>query len=357
MCQGSGHTLDNPDRPTMINWDYSFKTEEEMQADFGYIPEALSNTLKINDAINIEFTTGWVLIPKYDLPDDDQKIYDDALNLEKDEKELKLLTSDEWYLRYLCFEGLNWRYDYWIPREHVLEFVKKLDKPSLDKKLQETSPEELKDLSLTYYTDKKKELLSSYNDDVNAKIERLEYELVVVHEMWFDAYFLIVADYINRARDHDIPVWPWRWSAAWALLAYLSWITDIDPLKYDLLFERFLNPARVSMPDIDTDFSDDARSKVIDYCRRKYWADHVAQICTFGTFAARAAVKDVWRTHGLPFQEMNALAAQIPEKPGTKLKKALEESPEFKQSYDTNEKYREIIDQALAIEWNVRQLW
>jgi len=357
MCLNTGHTMDNPDRPTLINWDYSFLTEEEMQMQFGHVPSALSNTQKIADQINIEFETGSILIPKYDLPQHHQKIYEKAQITEEKEAWLKKLTSDEWYLRYLCFAWLNDRYDYGISEEIILEFVKKLDKPSLDKVLQETSPEELKDLSITYYTDKKKEILADISEEIQEKVERLEYELVVVHEMWFDGYFLIVADYINWARKEDIPVWPWRWSAAGALLAYLSWITDIDPLKYSLLFERFLNPARVSMPDIDTDFSDDARDKVIEYCRNKYWADHVAQICTFWTFAARAAVKDVWRVFGVEFQEMNKLAALIPEKPGTKLAKALEEAPEFQMAYRQNPKYTKIIDNALKIEWNVRQIW
>ena len=139
-------------------------------------------------------------------------------------------------------------------------------------------------------------------------------------------------------------------------MAYLTGITDIDPLPYDLLFERFLNPARISMPDIDTDFADVDRDKVVDYCRQKYGEDHVAQICTFGTFAARAAVKDVGRVMGIPFSEMNELGKMIPEKPGTKLAKALEEAPEFKQAYESNPKYKEIIDTALKIEGNVRQL-
>jgi DNA polymerase-3 subunit alpha len=110
---------------------------------------------------------------------------------------------------------------------------------------------------------------------------------------------LIVADYINWARDNDIPVGPGSRSAAGSLMAFLSGITDIDPIEYDLLFERFLNPARVSMPDIDTDFADNERDRVVEYCREKYGSDKVAQICTFGTFAARAAVKDVGRVMGI----------------------------------------------------------
>jgi len=357
MALWTWHELENPDRPTLINWDFSFLTEEEMQTLFWFIPEALENTNKIAQMVNMEIETWWILIPTFELPDEHQKIYEEAIKFQKWQKWLKNINSDEWYLRYLAFEWLNWRYDYWIPKETIFKLIQKLDKPSLQKKLTETSPQELKDLSITYYSEEKKEIINNFSQDIQDKIERLEYELVVVHEMWFDAYFLIVADYINWARAQNIPVWPWRWSAAWSLMAFTSWITDIDPLPYKLLFERFLNPARVSMPDIDTDFSDKERDKVVWYCRDKYWADHVAQICTFGTFAARAAVKDVWRVYWIPFAEMNELAKLIPEKPWTKLKWALEDSPEFKEAYDTNPKYKEIIDNALKIEWNVRQIW
>lgn len=353
----TGHEMENPDRPTLINGDYSFLSESEMEVLFGHIPQSLYNTKKIADQIKIEIPRWWVLIPRYELPEQDQIVYNKALDLEKNEEWIQKLEMSEWYLRYLCFLGLNKRYDFWLSEDEIFEFIKKLDWPKLSQQLQKTWVEELKELSTKYYTEKKKEKIKTLCDDWQTKIERLEYELVVVHEMGFDWYFLIVADYINWARDNDIPVWPWRGSAAWALLAYLSWITDIDPLPYELLFERFLNPARVSMPDIDTDFSDDARDKVIDYCRKKYGSDHVAQICTFGTFAARAAVKDVWRVRWIGFQEMNELAKLIPEKPGTKLKDALEEAVEFKDAYDNNPKYKEIIDDALKIEWNVRQLW
>jgi DNA polymerase III subunit alpha len=350
------HELENPDRPTMINGDYSFLDEHDMQTMFWFIPEALTNTVKIANMVNIEIETWGILIPKFELPEEHQKLYEEALELEKND-DVKTLSSDEWYLRYLSLEWLNWRYKYWIDKKNIFKLIQKLDKPSLDKKLTETSPEELKALSLIYYSEEKKEILSWLDKELQNKIERLEYELVVVHEMWFDAYFLIVADYINWARAQDIPVWPGRWSAAGSLMAFLSWITDIDPLTYDLLFERFLNPARVSMPDIDTDFADTERDKVIKYCSDKYWSDKVVNISTFGTFAARAAVKDVWRVYAIPFAEMNELVKLIPEKPGTKLSGALKDSPEFLDAYNNNKVYKEIIDNALKIEWNVRQLW
>ncbi len=354
---GTGHQIENPDRPTMIHGDYSFLDEEEMQELFWFLPSALSNTCEIADKIDIKIQTWWMLIPKYELPEADQHIYQEALEMEKENTSIKKLTSDEWYLRYLSYKWLNWRYNYTLSNTEIFHLVQKIDVPWLQKKLTQTSPEELKTLSLTYYSDEKKEFFKTLKQDLLEKIERLEYELVVVHEMWFEAYFLIVADYINWARNNQVPVWPGRWSAAGSLMAFLSWITDIDPLPYNLLFERFLNPARVSMPDIDTDFSDDGRDRVIEYCRQKYWADHVAQICTFGTFAARAAVKDVGRVMWVDFAEMNELAKLIPEKPWTKLKQALEESFEFKKAYEENPKYKSIIDNALKIEWNVRQIW
>ena len=357
MALWTGHELENPDRPTMMNWDYSFLSSDDMQSLFWYIPEALENTKKIADKVNIEIETWGILIPVFELPEEDQKIYEKALKLEKEDKNIKKLDSSEWYLRYLSFKWLNWRFDFWLDEETIFEFVKKLNKPWLDKKLTETLPEELKKLSLTYYTDKKKTIIDKLDKEKRDIIDRLEYELVVVHEMWFDWYFLIVADYINWARNNAVPVGPWRWSAAWSLMAYLTWITDLNPLSYDLLFERFLNPARVSMPDIDTDFSDTERDRVVKYCAEKYWADKVVNISTFGTFAARAAVKDVGRVFWIPFSEMNELAKLIPEKPWTKLAGALEDSIEFKEAYDTNELYRKIIDNALKIEWNVRQLW
>jgi DNA polymerase III subunit alpha len=147
-----------------------------------------------------------------------------------------------------------------------------------------------------------------------------------------------------------VPVGPGRGSAAGAILAYLSGITDIDPLRYGLLFERFLNPARVSMPDIDVDFSDEGRDKVLAYVRDKYGRDHVTQVCTFGTLAARAAVKDAGRALGIPFQDMNDFAKLIPGRPGISLTEALSESTELKKAYDEQPNYTKVIDAALKLE-------
>jgi DNA polymerase-3 subunit alpha len=360
MALGTGHEVENPDRPTLMRWDYSFLSGEEMTEIFGYIPEALENTQKIANRVDIHIETGWILIPTFELPDDMQSLFEQAQKHQKENPgntPKKELSSDEWYLRYLSYIGLNWRHKTDISQEVIFDLIQKTDMPWLSTKLTETSPEELKTLSLTYYSEKKKNILSGFTQELQDKIERLEYELVVVHEMWFNAYFLIVADYIGWARKENIPVWPGRWSAAGSLMAFLTGITDIDPLPFDLLFERFLNPARVSMPDIDTDFADTERDRVVEYCRDKYGEDKVAQICTFGTFAARAAVKDVGRVMWVPFGEMNELVKLIPDKPGTKLQGALDDAVEFRDAYDTNPKYKKIIDNALKIEGNVRQLW
>lgn len=362
----TGHEVENPDRPTMLWGDYSFLSREQMEQIFWYIPESLDNTLKICDMVDIQIPTGKPLMPVYELPEEDANLYGEfeeycrsrtGTNIGTgSDNSLKHITSDEFYLRYLCFHWFNWRYKTNFSKEEIFLLSTKKTIEWLSTALQETSIEALKEKSLEFFTNEKKQFINSLPQEIQDKIERLEYELFVVHEMWFDAYFLIVSDYINWARKNNIPVWPWRGSAAGALLAYLSGITDIDPLTYDLLFERFLNPARISMPDIDTDFSDDGRDRVVDYCRQKYGNDRVTQICTFGTFAARAAVKDVGRVRGIPFTDMNEFAKQIPEKPGTKLTQALEESPDFKRSYNENQTYRQIIDDALKIEWNVRQL-
>ncbi len=196
---GTGHEIENPDRPTLLGWDYSFFSEEEMQQMFGYVPSALTNTQKIADMVDIEIETGGVLIPRYKLPETDYNIFISAND--KLREGIKKLESDEWYLRYISFSWLNWRYGYDLDEATILELVNKKDKPGLKTQLTETSPEELKDLSITYYSEKKKAILDKLDTEITDKIERLEYELVVVHEMWFDAYFLIVADYINWARE------------------------------------------------------------------------------------------------------------------------------------------------------------
>ncbi|NLE21248.1 MAG: DNA polymerase III subunit alpha [Actinobacteria bacterium] len=186
-------------------------------------------------------------------------------------------------------------------------------------------------------------------------LERLDFELGVIGEMGFDAYFLIVWDYVKYAKDNGIAVGPGRGSAAGSIVSYALGITDIDPLKYDLLFERFLNPGRKSMPDIDMDFSVARREEVIDYVARKYGRDRVAQIITFGTMAARAAVRDAARVMGKPYAVGDKIAKMIPEQaPPATFAQAMLPGSELRQAYDADEEVREVVDLAMSLEGLIR---
>ena len=178
---------------------------------------------------------------------------------------------------------------------------------------------------------------------------RMEYELSVILQMGYADYFLIVQDYVNYARSQDIPVGPGRGSGAGSLVAYALGITDVDPLRFDLLFERFLNPERVSMPDIDVDFCYNRRDEVIEYVGRRYGRDHVSQIITFGTLAARAAVRDVGRALGMPYGDVDVVARAVPQEPNVTLSMALK-LPELKKLYDGSESVRRLIDTAMTLE-------
>ena len=180
--------------------------------------------------------------------------------------------------------------------------------------------------------------------------ERLEYEISVIAKMGFVDYFLIVWDFIHYAKTHGIPVGPGRGSGAASIVAYTLEITDLDPIKYNLLFERFLNPERITMPDIDVDFCYERRQEVIDYVVRKYGADHVAQIITFGTMAARAVVRDVGRVLRVPYNEVDKIAKLIPQMLKITLKQALEMVPELKELYEGNETYKKLIDLSMKLE-------
>ena len=180
--------------------------------------------------------------------------------------------------------------------------------------------------------------------------ERLSYEINVVKTMGYTNYYLIVYDFINYAKSRDIPVGPGRGSGAGSLAAYCVGITDIDPIRYNLIFERFLNPERVSMPDFDVDFCYERRQEVIDYVNEKYGRDHVAQIVTFGTMAARAAVRDVGRVMGMTYQDVDRVAKLIPMELKMTLKKALEVSPDLKALYDGDTQVHELIDTSLKVE-------
>ena len=201
-----------------------------------------------------------------------------------------------------------------------------------------------------------KGLKKRYGENLSEEIQkRAEYELNIIKKMGYVDYYLIVWDFIHYAKTNGIPVGPGRGSGAGSILAYAIEITDIDPIKYGLLFERFLNPERISMPDFDVDFSDERRQEVIDYVARKYGHDHVSQIITFGTMAAKMVIRDVARVLDYPYAEADALAKMIPNEIHITIKKALEQNKELKDRYDTDEQTRKILDIAMGLEGMPRQ--
>ena len=189
-----------------------------------------------------------------------------------------------------------------------------------------------------------------YPDKPQSYIDRLEYEIGVISRMGYVNYYLIVWDFINYAKSQGIPVGPGRGSGAASIVAYCMHITEVDPMKYSLIFERFLNPERVSMPDFDTDFCQERRGEVIDYVIQKYGADRVAQIATFGTMAARGAIRDVGRALNFTYAETDMVAKLVPTALHITLKEALEVSPKLKELYDTQDRVKTLIDTAMSLE-------
>ena len=204
----------------------------------------------------------------------------------------------------------------------------------------------------TYFDHLCKEgLKKRYGDPIPDFImKRYEYEKGVILHMGFPAYFLLTWDFINWAKEHNIPVGPGRGSAAGSIVAYALGITELDPIEHKLLFERFLNPERISMPDIDIDFCQRRRGEVIDYVSQKWGMDHVCQIITFGTLAAKAALKAVCRVYDIPFQQANTWASMIPSAPGTKLEEALLDGMELKKLCDENQQVRSLVEEAIHME-------
>ena len=196
-------------------------------------------------------------------------------------------------------------------------------------------------------------LRKRFGENIEPKhLDRMEYELSVIEKTGYASYFLIVQDFVNWAKENGIVVGPGRGSAAGSFVSYLTGITNIDPIEYNLLFERFLNPDRISMPDVDMDFADDKRDKVLDYVRQKYGDDHVSQIITFGTMAARAAIRDTGRALGFPYEFCDKTSKMIPM--FTSIKKALEDVPEFKAHYASGPDAKKLIDNAKRLEGVVR---
>ena len=286
LCIQTGKKVMDEDRMRYEGGQYYLKSEEEMRALFPYALQAIDNTAKIAARCNVEIEFGVRKLPKYQVP---KEFWDS----EEEEGEAS------WrYLHHLCYEGLNRRYG--------------SEKPELT--------------------------------------ERLDYELSVIRNMGFIDYFLIVWDFINYAKTNGIMVGPGRGSAAGSIVAYTLAITDIDPLKYDLLFERFLNPERVSMPDIDVDFCYERRGEVIDYVVSKYGKDNVAQIVTFGTLAAKGVIRDVGRVLDMPYAQVDVIAKMIPKELNITIDKALKMNPLLKKEYDENSQIKYLIDMSKRLE-------
>ncbi|MFC1686694.1 DNA polymerase III subunit alpha, partial [Patescibacteria group bacterium] len=280
--------------------DYSFRSPEKMEEIFKDAPEAISNTQKVADRCDLEFKLGESILPNFKVPEGE--------------------TPDS-YLRKLCYKGLVERYAEDPPNGEA-------SKNLLKKK--EITDEELKKV-------------------VGEKIfKRFEYEYGVIKKMGYSPYFLIVWDFVKYAKDKKIIVGPGRGSAAGSIVSYALDITTIDPLRYDLLFERFLNPARISMPDIDLDFADDRRDEVIQYVNKKYGKERVSQIITFGTMAARNALRDAGRALGMAYNDVDRIAKMIPM--FADLEKALKKVPELKQAMDEDPAIERLIKMAQKLE-------
>ncbi len=286
LCLQTQTVLSNPKRMRYASPEFYMKTAAEMQALFGEIPDALSNTLRIAERCNAEIRFGEPHFPVFQAPEGlDQKSY----------------------LAKLCSEGVRRCYD-----------IKDMDHPK-DAKEREV-------------------------------VERLRYEMSIIETTGFVNYFLVVWDFIRYARSRNIPVGPGRGSGAGSLMAYVLGITGIDPLRYGLIFERFLNPERVSPPDFDIDFCQSRRGEVIEYVKQKYGAENTAQIITFGTLGARSVIRDVGRVMEVPYKDCDQLSKLIPDDPKITLRGALEESSELQLKYRNDPVCRRIIDTSMVLE-------
>jgi DNA polymerase-3 subunit alpha len=288
VCIHDGRTLDDPRRPRRHSEQQYLRTPEEMQALFADLPEALENSVEIARRCNLELTFGKNYLPEFPVPAG--------------------LTIDE-YFRRQAREGLEQR--------------------------------------LATLFDVRAPAFAEHRRPYD---ERLETELDVIVSMGFPGYFLIVADFIRWAKHNGVPVGPGRGSGAGSLVAYALTITDLDPLRYELLFERFLNPERVSMPDFDVDFCMEGRDRVIDYVAEHYGREKVSQIITYGSMAAKAVVRDVGRVLGQPYGFVDRIAKLIPFEIGMTLDKALEQEEALRQLYDEDEDVKAILDMARSLE-------
>ncbi|MBR2741237.1 DNA polymerase III subunit alpha [Candidatus Saccharibacteria bacterium] len=311
LCIGTAAYLSDTNRMSLKDYDLHVIPAEEIISHWeDTCPEAILNTKRIAERCDVDLQLGRILIPKFPVPDGE------------DEKS---------YLDKLVFQGLVYRYG--------------------GKKLEETV-----DLSVEECR-KMLEKVDAERDEEHKVLPRIDYELSVVDHMGYNGYFLIVQDFINWGKSQRIVYGPGRGSAAGAILAYALRITELDPLKYDLLFERFLNPDRISMPDIDTDIQDTRRDEVIEYCTNKYGEARVSNIATFGKMMAKNAVRDVARVLEVPYAEADRLAKMVPDPVQghhVKLSDAIKDVPDLKQEYETNPTSKEVIGFASRLEGTIR---
>ena len=293
MCIQTAKTIDDENRRRYPSDQFYLKSPEEMYDMFSYVPEALENTIKIANECNYDYKFHESKLPRFPLPEG-REPYE--------------------YLKEKCYLGLIERYD------------------------------EFKDIRDNAYNQEQIDKISNKNQKAKEYVNRLEYEMGIIKQMGYVDYFLIVWDFIRFSNEKGIPTGPGRGSAAGSIVAYTLGITKIDPIKYSLIFERFLNPERVSMPDIDSDFCYERRQEVIDYVVEKYGSDDVSQIITFGTMAPRVCIRDVGRAMNYTYGEVDRIAKMIPTMLGITLDKALEMNPELKLAYDTEDRVRTLID-------------
>jgi len=324
VCIGTQDLLSNPKRMS-ANYpaeQFFLRSADEMKARFADTPEAVKNTLEVAEKCNLEIEFGKLHYPVFTPPEH---------------------FTREGYLRKLLADGLFRRYTIHAKAEGKEFVVEGIDRP------ERLPTDNVEGTGSSVPTNSEQRQSAALQTALKVVMDRLKLELAVIEKTGFISYFLIVADFIRYGREHGIACVA-RGSAAGSLVTYLLEIANVDPIRYGLLFERFLNPERVNPPDIDIDFADDRRADVIEYVREKYGRDAVAQIITFGTMGAKSVVRDVGRVMGLSYGECDRLAKMIPFDLKMTLEKALKQSPEFKEAYETEEVTRELIDTALILE-------
>jgi DNA polymerase-3 subunit alpha len=330
VCIHDGRSLDDPRRVRGYSEEQYLRSPEEMIELFSDIPEAIENTVEIAKRCNVTISLGTYYLPEYPIPDDFES---DAFFQQESFDGLKAQTEKVMEVK-------------WQGKEGTPEYAKELRTGIFFRKI---SIEGLNDRLAFSFGDQAAEHVKAYR-------ERLDFELDIILEMGFPGYFLIVMDFIQWAKDQGIPVGPGRGSGAGSLVAYAQKITDLDPLEYDLLFERFLNPERVSMPDFDVDFCMDNRDKVISYVADTYGRDAVSQIITFGTMAAKAVVRDVARAQGKSYGLADKLSKMIPFEVGMTLTKAHESEEMLRDFLRDDEQAQEIWEMATQLEGVTRNV-